>query len=289
MCIALTNLGCTHRCFSITVCLSLCLTVLLFHSSTAIASSPCILLLRNINALGKDREGTEDEPRIALTVLDSISKLQLDSQWPVVVTATSSCPRDIAADLFSCFLHEVCMEAPSEEERCSILSGLAEVATVASDVPLRQLAKRTAGMVASDLAALFSHASRVSIRRVLDSCAEMGVCSKEVFTSVKGANQSGFPWQLEKEIAQAGVSILWEDLERALEILQAAQSDALGAPKIPSVKWEDVGGLADVKAEILDTVQLPLQHPELFAAGLRRSGTVACVSYDALFMLHEIQ
>jgi peroxin-6 len=43
--------------------------------------------------------------------------------------------------------------------------------------------------------------------------------------------------------------------------------------KIPNVKWEDVGGLIEAKKEILDTIQLPLEHPELFAEGLRqRSG-----------------
>lgn len=37
--------------------------------------------------------------------------------------------------------------------------------------------------------------------------------------------------------------------------------------------WDDVGGLAHVKADILDTIQLPLEHPELFADGLKkRSG-----------------
>jgi peroxin-6 len=36
-----------------------------------------------------------------------------------------------------------------------------------------------------------------------------------------------------------------------------------------------VGGLDDVKAAILDTVELPLRHPQLFAAGLRqRSGVL---------------
>jgi peroxin-6 len=39
------------------------------------------------------------------------------------------------------------------------------------------------------------------------------------------------------------------------------------------VKWSDVGGLVHAKKEILDTIQLPLQHPELFAKGLKqRSG-----------------
>lgn len=47
----------------------------------------------------------------------------------------------------------------------------------------------------------------------------------------------------------------------------------IGAPSIPTVLWEDVGGLGPVKDEILDTVQLPLDCPELFQEGLKkRSG-----------------
>lgn len=42
--------------------------------------------------------------------------------------------------------------------------------------------------------------------------------------------------------------------------------------QIPSVRWQDVGGLQQVKKEILDTIQLPLDHPELLTLGLRRSG-----------------
>ncbi|XP_039087171.1 peroxisome biogenesis factor 6 isoform X3 [Hyaena hyaena] len=41
---------------------------------------------------------------------------------------------------------------------------------------------------------------------------------------------------------------------------------------IPSVSWHDVGGLQEVKKEILETIQLPLEHPELLSLGLRRSG-----------------
>jgi len=41
------------------------------------------------------------------------------------------------------------------------------------------------------------------------------------------------------------------------------------------VSWEDVGGLAHAKKEILDTIQLPLTHPHLFASGLKpRSGVL---------------
>ncbi len=33
---------------------------------------------------------------------------------------------------------------------------------------------------------------------------------------------------------------------------------------IPNVHWNDIGGLAMAKKEILNTIQLPLLHPDLF-------------------------
>jgi len=38
------------------------------------------------------------------------------------------------------------------------------------------------------------------------------------------------------------------------------------------VTWADVGGLADVKRDILETIRLPLLQPQLLSIGLRRSG-----------------
>ena len=65
------------------------------------------------------------------------------------------------------------------------------------------------------------------------------------------------------------------DLDDALAAVRARYSESIGAPKIPNVTWDDVGGLAHVKHEILDTVQLPLEHPELFSDGVKkRSGVL---------------
>lgn len=75
------------------------------------------------------------------------------------------------------------------------------------------------------------------------------------------------------DLKLAGLPITKEDMDKALGDARASYSDSIGAPKIPNVKWEDVGGLADIKKEILETVQLPLERPELFADGLKkRSG-----------------
>jgi len=78
------------------------------------------------------------------------------------------------------------------------------------------------------------------------------------------------------DIFSAGVSLTNADFEIAMDEARSSYSQNIGAPKIPNVSWDDVGGLADVKADILDTVQLPLEHPELFGTNLKkRSGTPA--------------
>lgn len=75
------------------------------------------------------------------------------------------------------------------------------------------------------------------------------------------------------DIAKAGIALSGADFDVALGNARSSYSDSIGAPKIPNVTWDDVGGLASVKSDILDTIQLPLEHPELFASGMKkRSG-----------------
>jgi len=76
------------------------------------------------------------------------------------------------------------------------------------------------------------------------------------------------------DLTTAGYSLIAIDFNLALSQARASFSASIGAPSIPKVSWDDVGGLASVKSDILDTIQLPLQHPELFSDGVKkRSGT----------------
>lgn len=78
-------------------------------------------------------------------------------------------------------------------------------------------------------------------------------------------------------LENSGILIDKRDLSKALEKSRKLMSVMLGAPKIPNIQWDDIGGLSHVKEAILDTIQLPLARPELFANGLkRRSG---CLLY----------
>uniref|UniRef100_A0A669EHN9 Peroxisomal ATPase PEX6 n=1 Tax=Oreochromis niloticus TaxID=8128 RepID=A0A669EHN9_ORENI len=155
----------------------------------------------------------------------------------VVMVATVCKLRDLPAGIMAAFVHQVAIESPTEEQRRAMLSSLSRDLHLGKDVNLENLSRLTT----------FS----------LYCC----LCS--------GAQQ-------QEDLCSSGVTILNQDFTSALEILQDTLSKAIGAPKIPNVHWEDVGGLQHVKKEILDTVQLPLQCPELLSLDLNRTGILLC-------------
>lgn len=80
-------------------------------------------------------------------------------------------------------------------------------------------------------------------------------------------------------MVHSGLTLLGIDFDSALTESRTSYSQSIGAPSIPSVSWDDVGGLVSVKEDILDTIQLPLEHPELFEDGLKqRSGKLYVIA-----------
>ncbi|XP_069117699.1 peroxisomal ATPase PEX6-like [Argopecten irradians] len=222
--------------------------------------SPCIMYLHSIHALGKDKERNMDDPRVASSFQLCLRQQRRELlEYPVIVIGSTHSPNMLAADVRDSFLHEIQIEAPNEEERSEILDGLLQNVNYSGDLSGQYLAQRTAGFVLGDMTALISHAKQDAYEKVCKLC---------------GDGRRLLSYDEEEDLSMAGVVVQQENFVSALDKLQAAHSDTIGAPKIPNVTWADVGGLSDVKSEILDTVQLPLQYPELLAAGLRRSGVL---------------
>lgn len=61
-----------------------------------------------------------------------------------------------------------------------------------------------------------------------------------------------------------------ESLCEELDTIRRKKSSALA--HISNVHWDDVGGLAHVRREIMDAIELPLKHPHLFPKSGGRSG-----------------
>ena len=130
-----------------------------------------------------------------------------------------------------------------------------------SDANVSTLATHTAGLLASDIGSLVQKATSRSLERTL-----------RVLRSLDPEQTDPTPLK-SHGIIGGHVPLSDEDLTSALDGARYSYAEAIGAPKIPSVTWDDVGGLLSVKSDILDTIQLPLEHPELFADGLKkRSG-----------------
>jgi transitional endoplasmic reticulum ATPase len=139
------------------------------------------------------------------------------------------------------------LEKEQEIERTvkSILSQevLNEVENEIIRAMLKRLADQTHGFVGADIEALCKEAAMKALRRYLPSIdLEAEEIPIEVLESMR---------------------VKWEDFLEALkEIEPSAMREVL--VEIPKVTWEDVGGLEDVKREIIEAVEWPLKYPEKF-------------------------
>ncbi|CAO2823874.1 unnamed protein product [Amaranthus hypochondriacus] len=268
-----------------------------FH--TALRYSPAILLLRHFDVLRNlaSSEGLQsDHTGLIFEIASVIRKFtqavvmaeensyeeklngvpQLKSvgairQPRVLLVAATESTEGLPTAIRRCFSHELNLAPLTEEERAKMLTkSLQNVSEISVDADLEGVVKdivaQTSGFTPRDLRSLIADAGA-------------NLIPKDLFPNdpVKTVNNDSLvhnPVQA-KTVEEDIKTPRKEDLSKALERSKKRNASALGAPKVPNVKWEDVGGLEDVKKAILDTVQLPLLHKELFSSGLRkRSGVL---------------
>jgi peroxin-6 len=115
-----------------------------------------------------------------------------------------------------------------------------------------RVAQRTAGLGYTDLAALRTRALKRALLRAREICGTVTAASR---TQTNSAASRQWKPPTSADLARAGLTVSAEDLEHAIKSAQSAQGVMAGQPSIPSVKWDDIGGLAHAKTEILDTIQ----------------------------------
>ncbi|MEM2115470.1 MAG: CDC48 family AAA ATPase [Candidatus Woesearchaeota archaeon] len=110
---------------------------------------------------------------------------------------------------------------------------------------LEKLADVTYGYVGADLAALCKEAAMIRLRKLLPDLEE-----------VKDEN---VPEHILEKL-QVGL----DDFFEALKVVKpSAMREVL--IEIPKITWEDVGGLEEVKQKLIEVVEWPLKHPEIFS------------------------
>ncbi len=210
-----------------------------------------IIMIRHVEAMTADRMVT--------AIKDTIPDVR-------VFIATTTEIENLPDGVRSLFTHELETMAPDEGEREGTLRDIVEDRAIrlGHDVDLASIAVKTAALVAGNLADIVDRAVVARQDRLEKFVAKDSLIGEATDVLVRDVLVSG---------GEDARSVTKADFDLAVEAARKNFADAIGAPKIPNVSWDDVGGLTNVKDAVIETIQLPLERPELFAKGMKkRSG-----------------
>jgi len=204
-----------------------------------------IIFIDEIDSIAPKREkaGGEVEKRIVSQLLTLMDGLKPTSK--VVVIGATNRPTVIESALRrpGRFDRELDMGVPDEEGRLEILQIKTRDMRLGNDVDLDVLARGTHGYVGADLQQLCMEAALECIR------SKMGLID---FDKDK----------VDKKILDS-IVVNGKHFEHALSVVHPS-SLRENQVEVPDVHWEDVGGLEDVKRELHETVQYPVEHADKY-------------------------
>ncbi|MEM3041636.1 MAG: AAA family ATPase, partial [Nitrososphaerota archaeon] len=208
-------------------------------------NAPSIIFIDEIDAIAPKREEVtgEVERRIVsqlLTLMDG-----LESRGQVVVIAATNRPNavDPALRRPGRFDREIEISVPDRNGRLEILQIHSRQMPLSKNVNLEEIANETHGFVGADLAALCREAAMKTLRRFLPKIdLEKQTVPSEILKKM--------------EVEQ-------EDFKNALRELQPSAMREVFV-ETPNVRWTDIGGLESIKSQLIEAVEWPLKHPQIF-------------------------
>jgi transitional endoplasmic reticulum ATPase len=204
-----------------------------------------IVFIDEIDSIAPKREkaGGEVEKRIVSQLLTLMDGLKPSSK--VIVIGATNRPTVLESALRrpGRFDRELDMGIPDESGRLEILQIKTRDMRLAKDVDLQTLARGTHGFVGADLQQLCMEAALECIR------SKMGLID---FDADK----------VDKKILDS-ILIEAKHFDHAMGVVHPS-SLRESQVEVPNVHWEDVGGLEDVKRELHETVQYPVEHADKY-------------------------
>ncbi|KAG1884034.1 P-loop containing nucleoside triphosphate hydrolase protein [Suillus subluteus] len=214
------------------------------------AKSPSIVILDEVDALFPRREegaGSEVEKRVVatlLTILDGIDNANTTFDDRVVVIGTTNRPNAIDPALRrpGRFDREFEIGIPDADARHSILNVLlSKTPHCITDAELHSIARRAHGYVGADLSAVVREAGTLAIKRWI----------------------THIPPGSHTDLTSMTLKLTPSDLSDALPTVRPSAMRSLFI-ETPPVRFEDIGGQADIIQKLREAVEWPLLHPEAF-------------------------
>jgi len=204
--------------------------------------APSIIFLDEVDAIAPRR--TEVHGDVEKRVVAQLLALMdgLESRGNVVVLAATNVPDlvDPALRRPGRFDREICINVPDQPGRLEILRIHTRGMNLAKDVSLEHLAAVTHGFVGADLAALCREAGMYALRRVL---ADYRFGSDD-------------PEGLYLEVTA-------QDFLDALTDVEPSATREFSM-ELPTVNWDNVGGLKEIKEKLEALVEWPFNYPHLY-------------------------
>lgn len=208
-------------------------------------NAPSIIFIDEIDSIAPKREKTqgEVERRIVSQLLTLMDGMKARSH--IVVIGATNRPNSIDPALrrFGRFDREIDIGIPDATGRLEILRIHTKNMKLDDDVDLESIAAETHGYVGSDVAQLCTEAALQCIREKMDVI------------------------DMEEETIDAEVlNSMAVTMDHFRTALGTSNPSALRETvvEVPTVTWDDIGGLEDVKRELKETVQYPVEHPEKY-------------------------
>jgi transitional endoplasmic reticulum ATPase len=213
--------------------------------------APSIIFLDEIDAIAPRREQVvgDVEKRVVAQLLALMDGLA--TRRKVIVIAATNLPQvlDPALRRPGRFDREISIPIPDRPGRLQILEIHSRGMPLGKQVDLPHLAAITHGFVGADLEALCRESAMICLRRILPDV-DFGLAR--------------IPYD---QLAKLEVEM--DDFLAALQTIEPSAMREVFVD-VPNVSWEDVGGLAEVKARLVEAVEWPLRYPDLFSqAGVK--------------------
>src|ERR1051325_2817472 len=209
-------------------------------------NAPSIIFIDEIDSIApkRDEVSGEVERRIVAQLLSLMDGMSSRGKVVVIGATNRINAIDPALRRPGRFDREIEIGVPDRNGRLEILQIHTRGMPLDKDVNLEKLADISHGFVGADLQALSKEAAIRALRKVLP---EIDLSSENI----------------PSEILRKIIVTMQDFVDVTKEMEPSAMREVF--VEVPDVKWEDIGGLGDIKQELQEAVEWPLKYRGVFA------------------------
>jgi transitional endoplasmic reticulum ATPase len=211
----------------------------------ATEEAPAIVFMDELDSIAPKREeaGGDVERRVVAQLLSLMDGLEERGEVVVIGATNRVDAIDPALRRGGRFDREIEVGVPDRDGRKEILQVHTRNMPLADGVDLDAYAENTHGFVGADLESLAKESAMHALRRIRP---QLELESDEIDADVLNS-----------------IQVTDNDLKQALKGIEPSALREVFV-EVPDVTWSDVGGLNDTKERLRETIQWPLEYPEVF-------------------------